>query len=64
MQVCSQTDMEDILRSVTSGLENCTVAIYNMDYSTADKMRAFCITTGARSSQVLMVTSVMHTRSK
>ena len=65
MQVCSNMDIEDIVHGVTSGLQNCAVAIYNVDnHSIADKIKALCIACGAVSSHVFMVTSVLQNKSK
>jgi len=58
-------DLEDIVHSVTSGLQNCAVAIYNMeDHLIADKIKSLCITSGAMSSRVFMVTSTLRSESK
>lgn len=58
-------DMEDVIHSVTSGLRNCVVAIYNVDgYSIGKKIEALCIACGAASSRVFMVTSVQQYRSE
>ena len=67
MQVCS--DMEDIVHSVTSslGLQNCAVAIYNIEnnyYSIAEKIKAICTACGAMYSHVFMVTSVLRIAGK
>lgn len=64
MQVCSSVDVEDIIQSVTSGLQNCAVAIYNVEsYSIGSKIEALCIACGAMCSHIFMVTSVLQSTS-
>jgi hypothetical protein len=61
MQVCSNSDLEDILNSVSSGLRNCLVAVHNLeDYSVGNDVEAMCITCGAICSRIVMVTSVLN----
>ena len=65
MQVYSSVDMEGIVTSLTSGLQNCAVAVYNVGgYSSASKIKALCIACGAMCSRIFMVTSVRHSESK
>lgn len=57
-------DMEDIVHNIASGLQNCAVAIYNMEnYSIANKIKALCTACSAMSSHMFMVTSVLRSES-
>ena len=65
IQVCSNSDLEDILNSVSSGLRNCLVAVHNVEsYSVGNDVEAMCITCGAICSRIVMVTSVFNNESE
>ena len=58
--MCAIEDIEHLISVTSSTLQNCTMAVYNLDDFDTKEIENFCYSSGAKRCKVFNVSSVVR----